>query len=254
MDWLRSTFDWVLLPQAWLAVATLTALELVLGIDNIVFISILVGRLPEERRPSTQRTGILVAAVARLILLFTIAWIVRLKADVFFLFGQGISWRDIILIGGGLFLLYKATTELHTKLEGAGVEHATPAAKAATVAGVLFQILVLDMVFALDSIITAVGMVDEIGVMITAIVVSIALTLALAKPLIAFVERHPTVKVLALSFLLMIGMVLVADGFEFKVPKGYVYGAMGFSLFVEMLNLRLRKKSTAPVKLKEPAL
>ena len=206
-------------PEIWIALATLTALELVLGIDNIIFISILAGKLPPEQRDVARRVGITLAAVTRLGLLLAIAWIIGLTAPLFSLFGHAFSWRDLILIGGGLFLIGKATHEIHQKLEGA-TEHVTAGAVTATFAGVIAQIMLLDIVFSLDSIITAVGMVDERWVMVTAILISIGFMLAFAKPIGDFVERHPTVKVLALSFLIMIGLVLIADGFGQHIPKG----------------------------------
>ncbi|HXV06443.1 MAG TPA: TerC family protein [Burkholderiales bacterium] len=240
--------EWLFTPEGLIALATLTALELVLGIDNVIFISILAGKLPPGQRDNARRLGLLVAAVSRLALLFSIAWIIGLTDPLFALLGQEISWRDIILITGGLFLIYKGTSELHQRLEGeTGVKGA---AVRATFAGVLLQVFILDMVFALDSIITAVGMVDDVGIMAAAIILSVALMLLAAKYIHGFVERHPTIKVLALSFLLMIGMVLIADGLEVKVPKGYVYFAMGFSVFVELLNMRMRKvQREAPVRL-----
>jgi predicted tellurium resistance membrane protein TerC len=239
-------------PEIWIALATLTALELVLGIDNIIFISILAGRLPPEQRDRARKVGIMLAAVTRLALLLAIAWIIGLTAPLFELFGHEFSWRDLILIGGGLFLIAKATHEIHQKLEGAS-EHVKPNA-AATFTGVIAQIMLLDIVFSLDSIITAVGMVDERWVMVTAIVISIVFMLAFARPIGNFVERHPTVKVLALSFLLMIGLVLIADGFGQHIPKGYIYAAMAFSVFVELINLWIRRREAAkspPVQLHE---
>ncbi|KAF1697128.1 TerC family protein [Pseudoxanthomonas koreensis] len=224
-----------------MALATLTALELVLGIDNIIFITILAGRLPPEQRDRARRLGILGAAVTRLALLFAIVWITRLTYPLFELFGRAFSWRDLILIGGGLFLIAKATHEIHQKIEGAGGEPSLKRA-ATSFAGVIAQIMVLDIVFSLDSIITAVGMVDERWVMVTAILVSIAFMLAFAGPIGRFVEEHPTVKVLALSFLLMIGLVLIADGFGQHISKGYIYAAMAFSVFVEMINLWIRRR------------
>ena len=228
-------------PEIWIALATLTALELVLGIDNIIFISILAGRLPPEQRNRARRLGIAGAAITRLALLFAIVWITRLTYPLFELFGQPFSWRDLILIGGGLFLIAKATHEIHQKIEGAGGEPSLKRA-ATSFGGVIAQIMVLDIVFSLDSIITAVGMVDERWVMVTAIVVSIAFMLAFAGPIGDFVERHPTVKVLALSFLIMIGLVLIADGFGMHIPKGYVYTAMAFSVFVEAINMWIRSR------------
>ena len=242
-------------PEIWIALATLTALELVLGIDNIIFISILAAKLPPAQRNKARRLGILLAAVTRIGLLMAIAWIIGLTAPLFSLFGQAFSWRDLILIGGGLFLIGKATHEIHQKLEGA-TETVTTAVGAATATfgAVIAQIMLLDVVFSLDSIITAVGMVDERWVMVTAILVSIVFMLAFAKPIGDFVERHPTVKVLGLSFLIMIGLVLVADGFGQHIPKGYIYAAMAFSVFVEMINLWIRKRAgrqEPPVKLHE---
>ena len=242
-------------PEIWIALATLTALELVLGIDNIIFISILAAKLPPQQRNKARRVGILLAAVTRLGLLMAIAWIVGLTAPLFSLFEHAFSWRDLILIGGGLFLIAKATHEIHQKLEGATeTVHTATGAATATFGGVIVQIMLLDIVFSLDSIITAVGMVDERWVMVTAIVVSIVFMLAFARPIGDFVERHPTVKVLALSFLIMIGLVLVADGFGQHIPKGYIYAAMAFSVFVELINLWVRRRSTrqqAPVQLHE---
>jgi len=233
--------DVLLNPETWIALATLTALELVLGIDNIIFISILAGRLPPEQRNKARRVGIAAAAVPRLGLLFTIAWIVGLTAPLFELFGRPFSWRDLILIGGGLFLIAKATHEIHQKIEGAAD---TPdlARAASSFAGVIVQIMILDIVFSLDSIITAVGMVDERWVMVAAILISIGFMIGFAGPLGDFVERHPTVKVLALSFLIMIGLVLIADGFGQHISKGYVYTAMAFSVFVELINLWIRHR------------
>ena len=241
-------------PETWIALATLTALELVLGIDNIIFISILAGRLPPAQRDKARRLGIALAAISRLGLLLAIAWIIGLTDPLFSLFDMAFSWRDLILIGGGLFLIAKATHEIHQKLEGASEQVSPGSAAAASMGGVIAQIMVLDNVFSLDSIITAVGMVDERWVMVTAILISIVFMLAFAKPLGEFVERHPTVKVLALSFLIMIGLVLIADGFGFHIPKGYVYTAMAFSVFVELINLWIRKRSgraVAPVDLHE---
>lgn len=245
--------DALLNPEIWIALATLTALELVLGIDNIIFISILAGKLPPEQRNKARRLGITLAAVTRLGLLLAIAWIVGLTAPLFSILDNEFSWRDLILIGGGLFLIGKATHEIHQKLEGAS-EHVSAGAATATFASVITQIMVLDIVFSLDSIITAVGMVDERWVMVTAILISIAFMLMFARPIGDFVERHPTVKILALSFLIMIGLVLIADGFGQHIPKGYIYAAMAFSVFVELINLWIRKRAqaaVAPVKLHE---
>jgi predicted tellurium resistance membrane protein TerC len=241
-------------PQIWLSLLTLTVLEIVLGIDNIVFIAVLTQKLPPERQASARRLGIAMALITRLMLLFAIAWVIGLTAPLFELFGHAVSWRDIILIGGGGFLIYKATHEIHGSLEGEDGEAKTRVA--ATFFGVVAQIAVLDIVFSLDSVITAVGMADHIWVMVTAIVIAMAIMLVAAAPVAHFVERHPTVKMLALSFLLLIGMALIADGAGFHIPKGYIYAAMGFSIFVELLNLaarrrRMRKKESGPVQLRQ---
>ena len=228
-------------PQAWIAFFTLTALELVLGIDNIIFISILVDRLPPERREFTRRIGLALAMVMRIALLFTLAWMVGMTAPLFNVWREEISGRDLILIAGGLFLIWKATGEIHGLVQG---EEETKEHKvASSFAGVLAQIAIIDLVFSLDSIITAVGMVNEIAVMVAAVVASVLLMMVAAGPIGRFVSRHPTVKTLALSFLIMIGMALVADGLDFHVPKGYIYFAMAFSIAVEMLNLRMRRRT-----------
>ncbi|MEO7274698.1 MAG: TerC family protein [Vicinamibacterales bacterium] len=235
-------------PQIWIALGTLTFLEIVLGVDNIIFISILSGKLPAEQQATARRVGLLGAMGTRILLLFSLAWIIRLTAPLFNLAGHPISGRDLILILGGLFLLGKSTFEIHDKLEG---EEGHASSKvAASFASVIVQIMLLDIVFSLDSVITAVGMVDELWVMIAAVVISVALMMVSAEPISAFVHKHPTVKMLALSFLLLIGMSLLLEGFGQHIPKGYIYFAMGFSVFVEMVNLRLRRKSK-PVHLKE---
>jgi predicted tellurium resistance membrane protein TerC len=240
--------DWIADPQAWIAFATLLALEIVLGIDNIIFISILAGKLPADQQPRARYLGLGLALVMRIILLFSLSWVIGLTAPLFSVLGHGVSGRDLILILGGLFLLGKSTFEIHESLEG---EHGHASAKVkANFMSVLIQIMLLDIVFSLDSVITAVGMVDNLSIMISAVVVSIAFMMFFAAPVSAFVARHPTVKMLALSFLLLIGTTLVADGLGFHVPKGYIYFAMGFSVFVEMVNMRLRKKA-APVDLHE---
>ena len=241
-------FDWLAQPESWAALATLTLLETVLGIDNIIFISILAGKLPPEQQPRARRLGLLLAMGTRILLLMSLAWVVRLTAPLFGVLGHEISGRDLILIVGGLFLLAKSTFEIHDKLEGS--EHGRSGRAAASFGAVLVQIAVLDIVFSLDSVITAVGMARELAVMVLAVVISILIMMIFAGAISAFVDRHPTIKMLALSFLLLIGMSLVAEGLDFHVPKGYIYFAMGFSVFVEMLNLRLRGSS--PVKLHGP--
>ena len=241
--------DNLLNPEIWIALATLTALELVLGIDNIIFISILAGRLPPGQRDRARKLGIAAAAITRLGLLFTIAWIIGLTKPLFELLDHPFSWRDLILIGGGLFLIAKATHEIHQKIEGAGDGGPNLARAATSFGGVIVQIMLLDIVFSLDSIITAVGMVDEHWVMVAAILISIVFMIVFAGPIGDFVERNPTVKILALSFLIMIGLVLIADGFGQHISKGYVYAAMAFSVFVETINLwikRREQRATAP--------
>ena len=237
-------------PQAWIAFATLTALELVLGIDNIIFISILVDKLPKERREFARRIGLFMAMFMRIGLLMVLAWIVGLVAPLFTVLGQAISGRDLILILGGLFLIWKSTGEIHQSLEGEG-GHASGAVQA-TFAAVILQIMIVDLVFSLDSIITAVGMVDELAVMIAAVIASVGLMMLFAGPIGRFVSDHPTIKMLALAFLVVVGVVLVAEGFDHHVPKGYVYFAMAFSLGVEMLNIYMRKRSAKPVQLHPP--
>ena len=241
-------FDWIASPEAWVALATLTALEIVLGIDNIIFISILVGRLPPKTRDFARRVGLGLAMVMRLALLFSIAWVMGLTEPWFTVFGEAISGRDVILIGGGMFLLAKATHEIHNSLEGE--EHERAGTAYASMGMVLTQIAALDIVFSLDSVITAVGLVDHVSVMAIAIVAAVGVMLLAAKPIGDFVDRHPTVKILALSFLILVGVTLMVEGFDVHVPKGYIYFAMAFSVGVEMLNLRLRRK-TAPVHLRK---
>ena len=234
-------------PEAWIAFATLTALELVLGIDNIIFISILVDKLPKAQQEMARRVGLFMAMYMRIGLLLVLAWIVGLVEPLFTLLGQAISGRDLILILGGLFLVWKSTTEIHGSMEGEE-GHAAGAVKA-TLTAVLLQIMIIDLVFSLDSIITAVGMVDDVRVMIAAVISSVALMMVFAGPIGRFVSAHPTIKVLALSFLVVVGVVLIAEGFDSHVPKGYVYFAMAFSLGVEMLNIRMRKRSARVVQL-----
>ena len=242
--------EWLTDPNAWIALLTLTVLEIVLGIDNIIFISILVGRLPKAVQPKARNIGLALAMIMRIGLLFSIAWIARLTNPWFTIFEHPFSGRDLILLAGGLFLLYKATHEIHNKLEGD--DEAIAGGKGVpSFAGVLAQIMVLDLVFSLDSVITAVGMAEHLGVMVTAVVLAVGVMLLAAGWISDFVSRHPTVKMLALSFLLLVGMSLIAEGFGHHVPKGYVYFAMGFSVFVEALNLRLRKgREPEPVHLR----
>ena len=240
MNWLSA--------EVLIALATLTFLEIVLGVDNIIFISILSGKLPPPQQPRARRIGLLLAMGTRILLLFSLAWVVKLTAPLFALWGHEISGRDLILIVGGLFLLGKSTLEIHGRLEGE--EGHGSARAAASFASVLVQIALLDIVFSLDSVITAVGMVDQVSVMVVAVVVSVVIMMIAAEPISAFVHRHPTVKILALSFLLLIGLSLLLEGFDNHIPKGYIYFAMGFSVFVEMINLRLRPKAE-PVHLRE---
>lgn len=242
--------DWIFDAEMWVALATLTALELVLGIDNVIFISILAGKLPHDRQPAARTVGLALAMLTRIALLLSLAWVIRLTAPLFIVLGNAVSGRDLILLAGGLFLIGKSTFEIHDKLEGA--EHPMAIKARPTFRAVVIQIMLLDIVFSLDSVITAVGMVRQVGVMITAIVVAVILMMWFATPISAFVERHPTVKMLALSFLLLIGVALVADGLEFHIPRGYIYFAMGFSVLVEMLNLRLRHVEGRPVRLRAP--
>ena len=240
-------FEWIVSPEAWVALGTLAALEIVLGIDNIIFISILVGRLPEHQRNFGRRLGLGLAMFARLALLFSIAWVMGLTEPWFTIFGREISGRDVILILGGLFLLAKSTHEIHHSLEGAAEDEHK--AVASTLGSVLLQIAILDIVFSLDSVITAVGLVKHVSIMAIAIILAVGVMLLAAKSIGDFVDAHPTIKILALSFLILVGVTLIVEGFDVHVPKGYIYFAMAFSVVVEMLNIRMRKKQTAPVKL-----
>jgi predicted tellurium resistance membrane protein TerC len=242
--------DWITNPEHWIALITLVVLELVLGVDNIIFISILVGKLPQERQNLARTLGISLAVGTRVLLLLFLSWVIGLTTPIFSLLNHDFSGRDLILLGGGLFLLWKSTHEIHDKLEG--MEGRASARVAASFVGVIVEIMLLDIVFSLDSVITAVGMSGEIAIMIIAVVIAAVIMIFVSKPIGDFVERHPTVKMLALSFLLMIGFTLVAGGFGVEIPKGYIYFAMAFSVFVEMLNLRMRGTEVRPVNLREP--
>ena len=243
------TFEWVSNPQVWLSLLTLSALEIVLGIDNIVFIAILTNRLPPDQRPLGRKIGLTLALGTRLMLLATLAWIVKLTEPLFTLFDHGFSWRDLILIGGGLFLLVKAVLEIHETVEGEQDDASAEGKDAPKVypafAAIVAQIAVVDIIFSLDSVITAVGMADTLWVMVVAVVVSMLIMLVASGPLSDFVSHHPTIKMLALSFLLLIGVFLIADGFGLKIPKGYLYFALGFSVLVEAMNHWMRKKKIA---------
>jgi predicted tellurium resistance membrane protein TerC len=243
--------EWISQPETWIALVTLVALELVLGVDNVIFISILAGKLPAEQRERARMTGIAMAVITRILLLLSLSWIISLEEALFTLplFDVGISGRDLILLAGGLFLLWKSVHEIHDKLEG---EEGHASAKVtATFWSVIVQIMLLDIVFSLDSVITAVGMVDHIEIMVFAVIVAAAVMIFAAGPISEFVERHPTIKMLALSFLLLIGFTLIVEGLHQHIPKGYIYFAMGFSIFVEMLNLRLRgREGRQPVTLR----
>ncbi len=237
------TFAWVTNPEIWLSLVTLSALEIVLGIDNLVFIAILTGRLPAHQRALGRRVGLALALITRLMLLATLAWIVGLVEPVFTVAGKAFSWRDMILIGGGLFLLWKATVEIHEMVEKEEDEPDSPqGAAGVTFRGVVLQIAVIDIIFSLDSVITAVGMADQLWVMVTAVVIAMIIMIIAANPLAEFVSAHPTVKMLALAFLLLIGVILIADGMGFHVPKGYIYFALAFSVAVETLNHFVRRR------------
>ena len=241
------TFEWVSNPQIWLSLLTLSALEIVLGIDNIVFLAILTNRLPPHQRDLGRKIGLTLALGTRLLLLATLAWIVKLTAPLFTMFDHGFSWRDLILIGGGLFLLVKAVLEIHETVEGESKSQANSDAPKvyAAFSAIVVQIAIIDIIFSLDSVITAVGMADTLWVMVVAVVVAMLIMLVASGPLSDFVSAHPTIKMLALSFLLLIGVFLIADGFGLKIPKGYLYFALGFSVAVEAMNHWMRKKKTA---------
>lgn len=241
-------FEWIYLPEAWVALATLTALEIVLGIDNIIFLSILVGRLPEHQRQRARQIGLALAMGTRIALLLALAWIMKLVDPWFTILAQEISGRDLILIGGGLFLLAKSTMEIHNSLEGVEEDHSAAAKAGASFMMIVVQIAIIDIVFSLDSVITAVGMAEHVPVMVLAIVIAVAVMMVAAKSIGDFVDKHPTIKMLALSFLMVVGVALVGEGFDMHVPKGYIYFAMAFSLAVEMINLRMRAKAK-PVEL-----
>jgi len=242
--------NWFTDPQVWMALVTLTALEIVLGIDNIIFISIQASKLPAHQQEKARLVGLGLAMFIRIALLFSLTWLMGLTAPLFTVTGTEISGRDLILISGGLFLLWKSTMEIHEKLEGD--ETISSARVGATFGAVIVQILLLDIVFSLDSIITALGMASQLAIMVTAVVIAVAFMMLFSGKISAFVEKHPTIKMLALSFLLLIGVALIGDGFDMHIPKGYIYFAMAFSVLVEMLNLRLR--SVNPVKLHQPHL
>ena len=242
--------DWLADPNAWIGLLTLTVLEIVLGIDNIIFISILSGKLPAAQQARARQIGLTLAMGMRILLLLSLSWIIGLTKPWFTLAGFDVTGRALILIGGGLFLIAKSTHEIHNKLEGEDGDGEVRAAP--SMQSVLIQIILLDIVFSLDSVITAVGMVDQIGVMIAAVVIAVGVMMFAAAPIGGFVERHPTIKMLALSFLLLIGVNLIGEGLGFHIPKGYTYFAMGFAVFVELLNLKLRKRAGVPVKLHNP--
>ncbi len=241
--------DWLTNPENWIALITLVVLELVLGVDNVIFISILAGKLPKQDQARARTTGIVLAVISRILLLFSLSWIISLEEPFFNLFGLEISGHDLILLAGGLFLLWKSTHEIHDKLEGHEGEASSKVA--ATFMSVIIQIMLLDIVFSLDSVITAVGMVQELPIMIIAVIVAAGVMIFASGPIGAFVEDHPTVKMLALSFLLLIGFTLIVEGLHQHIPKGYIYFAMGFSIFVEVLNLQMRKRVEAPIHLRE---
>jgi predicted tellurium resistance membrane protein TerC len=241
--------EWLTNPEIWIALVTLTVLEIVLGIDNVIFISILAGRLPASQQQRARRVGLALAMISRLALLFSLSWLIGLTEPFFSVLGRAVSGRDLILLVGGLFLIAKATHEIHDKLEGETDHGSTKAA--ASFAGVITQIMLLDLVFSLDSVITAVGMVRVVWVMATAIIIAVIVMLISVEWIADFVERHPTIKMLALSFLLLIGFSLVAESFHQEIPKGYLYFAMGFSVLVEMLNLKARQRGVKPVELRQ---
>ncbi len=244
--------EWVTSPEAWLALLTLTALEIVLGIDNIIFISILVGRLPEHQRHRARMQGLALAMLTRIALLLSLAWVMRLTTPIFTILEQAISGRDLILIGGGLFLLYKSSQEMYENLEGEEEEHTQPKV-VTSYAALMGQIAIVDIIFSLDSVITAVGMAKHVPVMVLAIIIAVGVMMFAAKAIGDFVDRHPSIKMLALSFLVLVGVALIGEGLDMHIPKGYIYFAMAFSLSVEMMNIKMRKRRVAPVHLHKPS-
>jgi predicted tellurium resistance membrane protein TerC len=240
---------WLTQPETWIALVTLVVLELVLGVDNVIFISILAGKLPHDQQRRARTTGIMLAVITRILLLLSLSWIIGLREPLLTVLGFRASGRDLVLLAGGLFLLWKSTHEIHQKLEG--IEGEASAQVKAAFVSVIVQIMLLDIVFSLDSVITAVGMVDEVVIMIIAVVAAAGVMIFLAGPISHFVDTHPTIKMLALSFLLMIGFTLIVEGLHAHIPKGYIYFAMGFSIFVEMLNMRMHKKAAKPIVLRE---
>ena len=239
--------EWISTPEAWIALLTLTALEIVLGIDNIIFISILVDRLPDHQQKKARLIGLGLAMIMRILLLLSLSWVMDLKDTLFTVLGHEVSGRDLILLGGGLFLIWKSTQEIHHSLAGETEE--TQGTPQATMGAILVQIAILDIVFSLDSVITAVGMADEVGVMITAIIIAVGVMMFCAQAIGEFVENNPTIKMLALSFLILVGTALLGEGMHFHIPKGYIYFAMAFAVVVEMLNLKLRKNKAETLKL-----
>ena len=246
-------FEWIYLPEAWVALLTLTALEIVLGIDNIIFISILVGRLPEHQRQRARIQGLALAMITRILLLLSLAWVMRLTTPLFTVLTQDISGRDLILLGGGLFLLYKSTQEIWENMEGPQFEESHEPKAVRSYAAVLGQIAVVDIIFSLDSVITAVGMAKHVPVMVLAIIIAVGVMMLSAKSIGEFVDRHPSVKMLALSFLILVGVALIGEGLDMHIPKGYIYFAMAFSVTVEMINIRVRRKLPEPVHLHKPS-
>ena len=234
-------FDWIFTVEGWIALVTLSTLEIVLGIDNIVFISILVRRLPEEQRKKGRQIGLLVAMITRLLLLFLLFWLAHLSVELFTLFGQAFSMRDLVLIAGGLFLIWKSTVEIHQHVEGHSEQHELKAVTA-SFASVVAQIAIIDIVFSLDSVITAIGIADYVSVMAIAIIIAVIFMVFFVNLVSVFIDRHPTLRILALSFLLVVGLVLVADGFDLHIPRAYIYFSMAFSIFVETLNLRMKHR------------